>query len=221
MKDVVIIPGFDAMGFGIEAYFLELEKELKREEYNVYIVNNFTEKDSLEKVLRGLNDFVKERNLTSASFVGYSLGGHILMHYIDSKPKIKIDKAIFALALLGTSKVGKLALASGMIKAKEKSVLYEAIHHDISDHDIPKNIKIGIIQGNKKTNKMFPGSYLIQPLFLLKANDGLLTVDETILNKPKTAKNCHHAFVKTDHFTSTGNVHVIEHIKKFLNEGKF
>ena len=42
MKDVVIIPGFDAMGFGIEAYFLELEKELKREEYNVYIVNNFT-----------------------------------------------------------------------------------------------------------------------------------------------------------------------------------
>ena len=176
-----------------------------------YTVRRFTYpswQGRLTNNVRLLSGFVSDTPGATIHLVGHSLGGLVALNLLTQAADPRIRRVV----LLGTPCVGSHCGAT-LAATPLLSVLLGHSFKDWLDQPRPcppPAIEIGVISGTRSfgLGRLIPG--------LTRPNDGLITVDETVLAEAKDS-----IALKVSHSGMLVSHSCAKQIANFLSEGKF
>lgn len=218
--DIVIIHGFIFDNSDPQIPFCKMIGKLSKEGYNVHLFRYNSHGNSLNRVIKELGEFIKSNNIKKCSFVATSLGAYILVKYLNSLSKGETNRIIDNIVLTFPLLEGSESLIDEyqlhLLNKKETgTLLYSACKDKLSPKKLPHKVKLGIISGRKRININYVVSLFNQVIFLLRANDGLLSVEETKLGSHERL------IMPVDHFSGNSNARVIKAVERFIDKGTF
>jgi pimeloyl-ACP methyl ester carboxylesterase len=216
MKTCIIIPWFNFWRTKNSEEFSFLKKSLEEQGHIAYIFDYEERPNSLEDLLKKLDNFLNNFHSSDITLIGFSLGSYIAVKYVQEYKQKNIKKIILCVPPLNGSQFFKVVFKLWpYFKKNTGKLIYEKYNDYVDPEKIPKNIDVGLIKGTKRINKR-PLVCLLAQLFLLgKKNDGLIALRETEFSSFKNIT------LNIGHFESPKNKKVIENIINFIDNSEF
>jgi triacylglycerol esterase/lipase EstA (alpha/beta hydrolase family) len=192
MKDEITVL---VHGFNKDRYDMAfLEKGLRKSGFKTVSVNLPTTFGTLEECRHSLSLQIK--NLTRkdriVNYVAHSMGGLIIRDYINDDKQNNVGKCVFIATPHKGSRLADIANRIPFYSKIFRPIEALSSGSKFSSSSLDKNIKVGLIAGNKNTN-------LLGKLFLSNKSDGWVEVAsvkckdaDELIEVPFGHKEIHH-----------------------------
>jgi|SRR3989344_398728 len=218
-RNVIIIPGYNLLGWKLKEMYSKLIESLS-DKYRVLIFDYNMHADSIESIFNAFDSFLKKKGITSCDLICNSYGTYITLKYLtERKTKLKIGKIAIIAGLINGSRLFRLYYYHDLLsRAKTGSSFREAVYDNKNKYNLPKNIKVLAISGDKRSGKHFMGNIfqkygLLGVAFLtfdLRTTDGILSIDES------TLEGYENKIIHANHITLHDDPETISVVKSFL-----
>lgn len=185
-----------------------LKRRLLRKGYRVLTFRYHSIKQPFSKNINKLHQFLSQQTETDFDFVCHSLGGLLLLTYLQTYRLNSNTKIILLGSPVNGSYVARYLASKTHLKLllgnSDNNILLQGIKK------WPSALKLGIIAGNRAfgVGRIIPG--MKQP------SDGTISLDETTVPDPHER-----VILKTSHMGLVFSKTVVQYINTFLETGKF
>lgn len=203
---VILLHGF----LGNDTTLKVLQARLRHEGYDVLNIDYPSRKMTLEALADFIHpqvtDFLAEHPENDVHFVGHSLGGLVIRHYLHRHPCDRLRRTV----MLGTPNDGTEAAELfgqyGFVQRIGGPVVAQA-KPGHPHPELPPGAEAGVIAGRLSLNPA---------LWLRGSSDGVISLESTRLKTPHS-----HTTLWAEHVTMPINPMVLERVVRFLESGKF
>ncbi len=204
---VILLHGY----FGTDTSLKILEARLRHEGYGVLNIDYPSREMKLEEMADYIHPvvskFLAEHPDSKAHFIGHSMGGLVIRHYLHRHPCDQLHRTV----MLGTPNDGTESAEGYGGKQWAQSIGGPVIEQVVPGYphpNLPPEAEAGVIAGRISTNPM--------TWFSGKRSDGVVDLESTRLKTPHA-----HTILWTGHVTMPINPLVLESVVRFLDTGQF